>query len=261
MTESLVIIETKGPVTIVTINRPKVRNAVNGPTAALLYQAFLEFDKNEKSSVAILTGAGGNFCAGADLAVVGNTQELDAAGKTANPLSANFKDIAPMGPSRLRLSKPVIAAISGYAVAGGLELACWCDLRVIDDTAVFGVLCRLRGVPLIDGGTVRLPKLIGQSAAMDLILTGRTVSAKESLELRLANYKASVNQTALGKALEIAELLSSHPQKCMRGDRQSVYEADAEEEAMKREFEIGLGVLASEEFRERIAAFFAKSKM
>ncbi len=176
MTEA-VRVERSGPVTTVIIDRPHARNAVDGPTAAALYAAFEQFDADEDAAVAVLTGAGGTFCAGADLKAFGTPEmnRLDPAGP------------GPMGPSRMVLSKPVIAAISGHAVAGGLELALWCDLRVVEDDAVLGVFCRRWGVPLIDGGTVRLPRLIGQSRAMDLILTGRAVDAAEAHAIGLAN--------------------------------------------------------------------------
>src|SRR5258708_11431944 len=170
-------VERKGPVITVILNRPEARNAVNGPTAAALYTAFSQFDRDDSASVAVLWGDGGTFCAGADLKAFG-TPEANAVHRTGP---------GPMGPSRMVLSKPVIAAVSGYAVAGGLELALWCDMRVAEEDAVFGVFCRRWGVPLIDGGTVRLPRLIGQSRAMDLILTGRPVPAQEAYDIGLAN--------------------------------------------------------------------------
>ena len=205
-----VILERSGPVTTVIINRPDARNAVDGPTAAALADAFRAFDADETASVAILTGAGGTFCAGADLKAVGSERgnRLDPAGD------------GPMGPTRLRLSKPVIAAVAGHAVAGGLELALWCDLRVADETAVFGVFCRRWGVPLIDGGTVRLPRLIGQSRAMDLILTGRGVDAAEALHIGRANRVVPAGQ-ARAAAEELAAALAAFPQQCLRGDRAS----------------------------------------
>ncbi|HEV3356980.1 MAG TPA: crotonase/enoyl-CoA hydratase family protein [Pseudonocardiaceae bacterium] len=205
-----VLLERTGPVTTVTINRPEVRNAVDGPTAAALAEAFRTFDADETSSVAVLTGAGDTFCAGADLKAVGSERM--------NRLAPDGD--GPMGPSRLRLSKPVIAAVSGHAVAGGLELALWCDLRVADETAVFGVFCRRWGVPLIDGGTVRLPRLIGQSRAMDLILTGRPVDAAEALHIGLANRVVEVGQARVA-AEELAASLAAFPQQCLRGDRAS----------------------------------------
>lgn len=210
MTE-LVRVERNGPVTTVIINRPEARNAVNGPTAAALYAAFDEFDRDDTASVAVFCGEGGTFCAGADLKAIG-TSETNAVHRTGP---------GPMGPSRMMLSKPVIAAVSGYAVAGGLELALWCDLRVAEDDAVFGVFCRRWGVPLIDGGTVRLPRLIGHSRAMDMILTGRPVAADEALAMGLANRvvpKGQARQAAEEWAAELAAL----PQQCMRSDRLSV---------------------------------------
>src|SRR5580693_3939598 len=205
-------VERKGPVTTVIIDRRAARNAVNGPTAAALYVAFDEFDRDDAASVAVLWGDGGTFCAGADLKAFG-TPEANAVHRTGP---------GPMGPTRMVLSKPVIAAVSGYAVAGGLELAIWCDLRVAEEDAVFGVFCRRWGVPLIDGGTVRLPRLIGQSRAMDMILTGRGVRADEALSFGLANRvvpKGHARRAAEEWALDIARF----PQTCLRGDRSSVY--------------------------------------
>ena len=206
-------ISTDGPVRIVTIDRPDARNAVNGPTAAALADAFREFDADDELSVAILTGAGGTFCAGADLKAFGTD--------TGNEV--NDDGDGPMGPSRMVLSKPVIAAVEGYAVAGGLELAVWCDLRVAARDAVFGVFCRRWGVPLIDGGTVRLPRLIGQSHALDLILTGRGVNGDEALRMGLANRLTEPGD-ALTTAVALAHDLARLPQTCMRMDRQSAYE-------------------------------------
>jgi enoyl-CoA hydratase len=203
-------VERKGPVTTVIIDRPGARNAVNGPTADALFAAFDEFDADDTASVAVLWGDNGTFCAGADLKAFG-TPEANAVHRTGP---------GPMGPSRMMLSKPVIAAVSGYAVAGGLELALWCDLRVAEQDAVFGVFCRRWGVPLIDGGTVRLPRLIGQSRAMDMILTGRAVGADEALAIGLANRvvpKGQSRQAAEDLAAELAAL----PQQCMRSDRLS----------------------------------------
>ncbi|ORB90952.1 crotonase/enoyl-CoA hydratase family protein [Mycobacterium persicum] len=206
----LVQVEHTGPVTTVIINRPAARNAVNGPTAAALYSAFEKFDRDDAAAVAVLCGNGGTFCAGADLKAFG-TAEANAVHRTGP---------GPMGPSRMVLSKPVIAAVSGYAVAGGLELALWCDLRVAEEDAVFGVFCRRWGVPLIDGGTVRLPRLIGHSRAMDMILTGRAVAADEALAMGLTNRvvpKGQARQAAEALAAELAAL----PQQCLRSDRLS----------------------------------------
>jgi enoyl-CoA hydratase len=227
VTES-VRIEKDGPVTTVIIDRPQARNAVNGPTAAALYQAFDEFDRDAESAVAVLWGDNGTFCAGADLKAFG-TPEMNRTEPTGP---------GPMGPSRMMLSKPVIAAVSGYSVAGGLELALWCDLRVVEENAVFGVFCRRWGVPLIDGGTVRLPRLIGQSRAMDLILTGRQVDAAEALAIGLANRVVPTGQ-GRAKAEELAHELAALPQLCMRADRMSALRqwGESEESAMDFEFQ------------------------
>ena len=227
-----------GGTTIITIDRPAVRNAVNPATAAALADAFRAFDAAEDSGVAILTGAGGTFCAGYDLKTL-------AAGRPA-PLSEEGD--GPMGPTRMLLGKPVIAAVEGHAVAGGLELALWCDLRVAAEDAVFGVYCRRFGVPLVDLGTVRLPRLIGHSRALDLILTGRGVSGQEALSMGLANRLTSPGK-ALDCALELAETLSGFPQICMRSDRLSSYEqwSLAYEEAMRNELRRGKAVMASGE--------------
>lgn len=206
-----VMVESVGRILRVEINRPETRNAVDGPTAALLAKAFREFDVDDSLDVAILQGRGSTFCAGADLKAV-------ASGDNVNRMQA-FGD-GPMGPSRMQLSKPVIAAVEGHAVAGGLELALWCDLRVADPDAVFGVFCRRWGVPLIDGGTVRLPRLIGQSRAMDMILTGRAVGAAEALDMGLVNRLSAPGQ-AFAEALLLAEQIASFPQACLRADRAS----------------------------------------
>ena len=204
---------TDGPVLVVTIDRPDARNAVNGPTAAALADAFRAFEADDELAVAVLTGAGGTFCAGADLKAFG----------TERGNRVHDDGDGPMGPSRMLLAKPVLAAVEGYAVAGGLELALWCDLRIAADDAVFGVFCRRWGVPLIDGGTVRLPRLIGQSHALDLILTGRGVSGEEALRMGLAN-RLTEPGGALAAAVELAQELARLPQTCMRMDRMSVYE-------------------------------------
>jgi enoyl-CoA hydratase len=204
---------TDGPVLIVTINRPEARNAVDGPTAAALADAFRAFDANDDLAVAVLTGAGGTFCAGADLKSFG----------TASANEVRDTGDGPMGPSRMMLGKPVLAAVEGYAVAGGLELAIWCDLRIAARDAVFGVFCRRWGVPLIDGGTVRLPRLIGHSHALDLILTGRGVEGDEALRMGLAN-RLTEPGAALATAVGLAHDLARLPQTCMRNDRRSSYE-------------------------------------
>jgi enoyl-CoA hydratase len=240
--------ETDGPVRVVTIDRPDVRNAVDAPTARELADAFRAFDADDAVSVAILTGAGGVFCAGADLKAMG--------GGEANRVTADGD--GPMGPTRMRTRKPVLAAVEGYAVAGGLELACWCDLRVAARDAVFGVFCRRWGVPLIDGGTVRLPRLIGLSAALDLILTGRGVAGDEALALGLANRLTEPGQ-ALEAARTLAHELAALPQTCLRNDRQSAYEQEGlrSEGAMRNEYELGMQTLSSSEFQAGVARFVA----
>jgi enoyl-CoA hydratase len=230
-------VESDGVVRVVTINRPEVRNAVDRETAEALSAAFRTFDADPDAAVAVLTGAGGAFCAGADLKAVGT-----GAGNRVAP-----DGDGPMGPSRMRLSKPVIAAIEGHAVAGGLELACWADLRVAAEDAVLGVFCRRWGVPLIDGGTVRLPRLIGQSRAMDLVLTGRPVPATEAYEMGLVN-RLCPPATALETAVALARELAAFPQTCLRGDRLSLlgqWGLD-EERAMAAELEHGMVSLASD---------------
>ena len=220
-------VEKQGAVTTVILDRPHARNAVNGPTALGLYEAFEEFDRDESASVAVLWGDHGTFCAGADLKAIGTPDS--------NPLHRSGP--GPMGPTRMTLSKPVIAAVSGYAVAGGLELALWCDLRVVEEDAVFGVFCRRWGVPLIDGGTVRLPRLIGHSRAMDMILTGRAVDATEALAIGLANRVVPTG-SARQAAEELAAELGALPQGCLRADRLSaLYQwGHSEAEAMDVEF-------------------------
>ncbi|MER5793621.1 crotonase/enoyl-CoA hydratase family protein [Streptomyces sp. NPDC001980] len=228
-------LERKGPVTTVVLSRPEVRNAVDGPTAAELAAAFREFEADDEALVAVLWGEGGTFCAGADLKAMGaghgNRVAPDGDG--------------PMGPTRLRLSKPVIAAIAGHAVAGGLELALWCDLRVAEEDAVFGVFCRRWGVPLIDGGTVRLPRLIGTSRAMDLILTGRPVPAPEAYAMGLANRLVPPGRSREA-AEELAASVAAFPQACLRSDRASVLDQEglAEPAAMGAEIRHGMAVLS-----------------
>jgi enoyl-CoA hydratase len=210
-----VAVAKEGSITVVSIDRfAEARNAVDPETAVLLREAFLAFDGDESQSVAILTGRGGTFCAGYDLKVAA-TRTGSAAHQPEGP--------GPMGPTRHLLSKPVIAAVEGYAVAGGLELALWCDLRVASETAKFGVFCRRWGVPLIDGGTVRLPRLIGQSRALDMILTGREVGAREAFDWGLANRLAPAGE-ALAEARRLAGQLARFPQLCLRSDRRSSYE-------------------------------------
>lgn len=226
MTDS-VRVERSGAVTTVILNRPQARNAVDGPTAAALYEAFAEFDRDDTASVAVLWGDHGTFCAGADLKAFG-TEKANQTHRTGP---------GPMGPTRMTLSKPVIAAVSGYAVAGGLELALWCDLRVAEADAVFGVFCRRWGVPLIDGGTVRLPRLIGHSRAMDMILTGRAVGADEAHAIGLANRVVPTGQ-ARSAAEQLAGELAELPQGCLRSDRLSALRqwGMTEPHAMDQEF-------------------------
>ncbi len=202
-------------IVVISIDRPDVRNAVDRPTADALEAAFVAFDADDGLDVAILTGTAGTFCAGADLKAIGDGR--------GNRVSESMTDAGPMGCTRMFLDKPVIAAIEGHAVAGGLELALWCDLRVAATDAVFGVYCRRWGVPLIDGGTIRLPRLIGQSRALDMILTGRAVSGDEALAFGLANRLCPPG-TALDHALALAEQLLAFPQLCLRTDRRSMYE-------------------------------------
>jgi enoyl-CoA hydratase len=225
--------ERNGPVSTVILDRPEVRNAVDGPTAAALADAFTEFDADPDARVAVLWGAGGTFCAGADLHAM------------SNPIDADLAALAPMGPSRLALGKPVVAAISGHAVAGGLELALWCDLRVVESDAVLGVFCRRWGVPLIDGGTVRLPRIVGLGRALDMILTGRAVAADEAYAMGLATRVVAPG-TARAEAEALAATLAALPQDCLRSDRRSVYDALGLDEAaaLASEFAHGQQVLA-----------------
>jgi enoyl-CoA hydratase len=240
-TETSVLTRKNGHVTTVILNRPHVKNAVDGPTALALADAFREFEADEGAYVGVLCGAGGTFCAGADLKSFGDREEVQTS-------RLSREGDAPMGPSRLRLTKPVIAAVSGYAVAGGLELALWCDLRIMEESAVFGVFCRRFGVPLIDGGTVRLPRLIGMSRAMDLILTGRPVTAQEALAIGLAN-RVVPDGKALEASEELAAEIARFPQRCMRSDRLSAYEQwdMSFEEGLLNEFNRGMKVIQSGE--------------
>jgi enoyl-CoA hydratase len=229
-----ITVEHEGRVTIVTIDRPEVRNAVDAPTAAALADAFRAFDTDDDHDVAVLTGAHGTFCAGADLKAISRGE-----GNRVTP-----EGDGPMGPSRMLLSKPVIAAVEGFAVAGGLELALWCDLRVAARDAMFGVFCRRWGVPLIDGGTVRLPRLIGHSHALDLILTGRGVSGDEALRMGLANRIVEPGD-ARTAAIALAAELAALPQRCLREDRASSYAqwGLALDDAIRVELEHGVRVL------------------
>lgn len=231
--------EHDGVVTTIVLDRPPVRNAVDRPTAEALAAAFRAFEADDRAQVAVLWGAGGTFCAGADLKAIATdpprVNRLEPEGD------------GPMGPSRMMLSKPVIAAIEGHAVAGGLELAAWCDLRVVAEDATLGVFCRRWGVPLIDGGTVRLPRLIGLGRALDLILTGRAVGAAEALAMGLAT-RVVPSGTARAEAEALARAIAAHPALCMRLDRASAYQAfeGSVEEALAREFARGLPALAAE---------------
>ncbi len=240
--------EKSGSVSTLILSRPEVRNAVDGPTAQALAAAVRAFERDDDARVAVLWGDGGTFCAGADLKSLadGRGNRIDAEGD------------APMGPSRIVVSKPVIAAISGYAVAGGLELALWCDLRVAEEDAVLGVFCRRWGVPLIDGGTVRLPRVVGLSRALDLILTGRPVGASEALAMGLVN-RVVARGAARREAEELARGIAAFPQTCLLGDRQSAYDSMGAslDAAMRREFALGLRTLASGEGLEGARRFAA----
>lgn len=239
-----------GGIAVVTIDRPEARNAVDGPTAAALADAFRRFEADESLAVAVLTGAGETFCAGADLKAIATDR--------GNRVEKDVRIDGPMGPTRMQLTKPVIAAVEGFAVAGGLELAIWCDLRVAAEDAVFGVYCRRWGVPLVDGGTIRLPRLIGHSHALDLILTGRGVSGEEAQRMGVANRLVPKGE-ALAGAIELAREIAANPQLCMRSDRQSSYEQwDLSlRDALANETKHGLGVISSGETREGAARFAA----
>ncbi len=237
-------VERAGAVTTVILDRAAQRNAVDGATAGALAAVFREFEDDGDAAVAVLWGANGTFCAGADLKALDNRLARDGDG--------------PMGPSRMLLSKPVIAAVAGYAVAGGLELALWCDLRVLEEDAVVGVFCRRWGVPLIDGGTVRLPRLIGLSRALDLILTGRPVDAREAERIGLAN-RVVPRGASRQAAEELARVIAAFPARCMRSDRRSAYEGlglDLEA-ALANEFRLGMATIDSGETRAGAARFAA----
>lgn len=243
-------VTTEARIATVVLDRAAARNAVDGPTARALHAAFVAFDADPLADVAVLHGAGGTFCAGADLKAIagGLGADVPPATSASNPLDPDLDGPAPMGPTRLRLGKPVIAAIAGHAVAGGLELALWCDLRVIERSAVLGVFCRRWGVPLIDGGTVRLARLIGESRAMDLVLTGRPVSADEALAIGLV-HRVVPDGEALPQALALARTLAAFPQRCLRSDRASLLGQHGlpEREALAREFAAGLATIRSGE--------------
>lgn len=241
-----VLVLREGPITIIRLNRPEARNAVDPPTARALYQAMLEFEVDEAASVAVLAGTPECFCAGFDLKALadGSANEWLGAlhfGEKGEP------PLGPMGPTRLRLNKPVIAAIAGPAVAGGMELALWCDLRVMESSAWMGILCRRWGVPLVDGGTVRLPRLVGLGRALDLIMTGRRVAADEALAMGLCDRLVPPGK-ALEAAIALAAELAALPQACLRSDRGATHYGMLAEEmaAMQAEFHAGLEVLRSE---------------
>ena len=239
-----------GPVLTVTIDRPEVRNAVDRPTADLLAAAFRQFDQDESLAVAVLTGADGTFCSGADLKGVSDGR--------GNRIVDDMAADGPMGPTRMDLSKPVIAAVEGFAVAGGLELAIWCDMRVAADDAVFGVYCRRWGVPLIDGGTVRLPRLIGHGRAMDMILTGRSVATDEALSIGLVD-RVTEPGGALTTAVALARQVAALPQTCLRSDRRSAIDQWSLDHAsaMANETSLGRQVVRSGETQRGAARFAA----
>jgi enoyl-CoA hydratase len=240
-------IERSDPVWTVVLSRPERRNAVDGPTASELAAAFRAFEADAEARVAVLFGEGGTFCAGADLKAI-----AEGRGNPVRPIAED----GPMGPTRMRLTKPVIAAVAGHAVAGGLELALWCDLRVVEEGAVFGVFCRRWGVPLIDGGTVRLPRIVGQGVALDLILTGRPVGAAEALRIGLATRVVPDGQ-ARPAAEALATELARFPQRCLRADRCSAFESASLDEraALANELRHGLEVIRSGETQEGAARF------
>jgi enoyl-CoA hydratase len=244
--KTAVRVDRSGQVTTVILDRPEVRNAVDGPTAAALAEAFADFDADSDAAVAVLFGAGGTFCAGADLKAMGSGR-----GNRTEPDGA-----APMGPSRMRLSKPVIAAVAGHAVAGGLELALWCDLRVAEEDAVFGVFCRRWGVPLIDGGTVRLPQVVGLGRALDLILTGRPVPAAEALQMGLVSRIVRHGE-AREEAERLALQIAAFPQACVRSDRASTLDGMSLgfADAMANEFRRGTATLADPGVVEGVSRF------
>ncbi len=239
-------LESEGRILLVTIDRPERRNAVDREAATALMEAFEAFDRDDRHNVAVLSGASGTFCAGADLKAIS-----DGSGNRVTPDGPG-----PMGPTRMVLDKPVIAAIEGFAVAGGLELALWCDLRVVASDAVMGVFCRRWGVPLVDGGTIRLPRLIGASRATDMILTGRGVGGREAVDIGLAN-RLSEPGHALTDAIDLANQLAALPQTCMRSDLRSSKEQWGLEiaDALHREYELGIATIESGETLEGASRF------
>jgi enoyl-CoA hydratase len=256
MSTATVRVERDGPITTVSLDRPDVRNAVDGPTAEALAEAFLAFERDEAAKVGVFCGEHGTFCAGADLKAVssgrGNRVRPPVTGADWDPRVAD----GPMGPSRMFLSKPVIAAVSGHAVAGGLELALWCDLRVVEEDAVFGVFCRRWGVPLVDGGTVRLPRIVGHGRALDMILTGRPVHAEEALAIGLAN-RVVPRGRAREEAQALAREIARFPEICMRADRRSAYEQWSLplDQALANEYACGMAAIESGETRAGAARF------
>ncbi|MFW9951336.1 MAG: crotonase/enoyl-CoA hydratase family protein [Candidatus Thorarchaeota archaeon] len=241
-----ILLEKDHPIYTIIMDNPDVKNAVDGQTAQELANCFNQFENDKKALVAVLWGANGVFCSGANLKALSSDKR--------NKVSK--KGNGPMGPTRMQLSKPVIAAIAGYAVAGGLELALWCDLRIVEKSAIFGVFCRRFGVPLIDGGTVRLPRLIGLSRAMDMILTGRAINAEEAFQWGLAN-RIVEDGTSREEAEKLAEEIAKFPQTCMRNDRLSAYDQMGLplKKAMKVEYNYGLSTLGSGEYLEGSKAF------
>jgi enoyl-CoA hydratase len=247
-------VDREGAVLVVSLNRPEVRNAIDGPTARALAVTFREYDADPDLSVAVLTGSGESFCAGADLGTIADGSDAE------QPLRVREDGDAPLGVSRMTLGKPVIAAVEGYAVAGGLELALWCDLRVAARSAIFGVYCRRWGVPLVDGGTIRLPRLVGHGRALDIILTGRDVTAEEGLRIGLVDRVVEEGE-ALPAAMALAKDLAALPQTCLRSDRLSALEQWGMElpEALRNEYRHGIATIQSGEtlagaqrFRQRV---------
>jgi enoyl-CoA hydratase len=251
-------IDIDGPVAVVTIDRPEVANAVDRPTAALLADAFREFDADDSLAVAVLTGAGGKFCAGADLQAIHEASSGTGGGAGERVSRVEPDGDGPVGPTRLLLGKPVVAAVEGHAVAGGLELALWCDLRVAAADATFGVYCRRWGVPLMDGGTVRLARIVGQGRALDMILTGRGVGADEAAQMGLVNRVVPAGE-ALTAAVELAHQLAALPQAALRSDRHSSYEqwSLSLPEALGNEFDHGMATLATGETFTGVARYVA----
>jgi enoyl-CoA hydratase len=251
-------VEKQGFVTSVIHSRPEARNAVDRVHADALAAAFAEFERDEDARVAVLFGEGGTFCAGADLKAVASASGNRVVVPRPVVADREIDSTGPMGPTRMQLSKPVIAAVAGYAVAGGLELALWCDLRVAEEGAIFGVFCRRWGVPLVDGGTIRLPRIVGQGRALDMILTGRPVDAQEALRIGLAD-RVVANGSARSAAEQLAAEIAAFPQRCMRADRRSALEqwSLSETDALANEFRHGAAVIESGETRAGAARFAA----